>query len=223
MMVAVLARSLVEWGDVPTWVGACASVGSLLLTALAAVVAYRLLKVEQRRDVVLDEQLKLAAEDRAQAAQERLAVERERLARQEHERRAQAELVCAWASRGPETVQDMPGQQVRIPGPGSWGAHVRNASQLLIYNVEVAFLQVEPDGTVPGPSRGYAEVQRVVPPSEGTTFFPCPEQVLQQTATAPEDWLTAVSVRFTDAAGAWWRREPDGQLVEIDPNETLIW
>ena len=40
----------VQWGDVPTWIGAVATVGALAGAAVAAGIAYRLYRIESTRD-----------------------------------------------------------------------------------------------------------------------------------------------------------------------------
>jgi hypothetical protein len=74
----------VQWGDVPTWIGAVATVGALAGAAVAAGIAYRLYRIESTRD--------------QEAANER--------------RRAQATRISGW--HGLTTYrEDLPGPKSR--------------------------------------------------------------------------------------------------------------
>jgi hypothetical protein len=71
-----------NWGDVPTWLGATASVGALLAAVAAAIIARRIYTIESERD---------------------RRAELDRNERRAAERRAQAEAVGAWADGSDES------------------------------------------------------------------------------------------------------------------------
>src|SRR5689334_11831407 len=99
-----------DWGDVPTWVQAIATLLALIAAGAAASAAWQVLAVERKRDV-----------DRQQVEDERRAAEA----------RGQADRVAAWPSTSP-TEQN-------APPPPQQGVSIRNASELPVYNVRVFF------------------------------------------------------------------------------------
>jgi hypothetical protein len=99
-----------------------------------------------------------------------------------------------------------------------WGAYVRNASELPVHQVTVTGFYVSNTGIVTPNARGYEDL-RVLPPSPEAGFVRCPPEALRNVDTDPSEWLMAVSVEFTDAAGIRWRREPNGVLTEVKKAE----
>jgi hypothetical protein len=124
--------------------------------------------------------------------------QRERAA--DEERRRQAAKVSAWFAKDPA---------------GIWGARIRNASDLPVVDVRVFFYYIaeqSPGGDWEPVLRGApAERIRVVPP-QGDRFFAIPEQVLGMMDQVGDD-VYAVGIRFTDAAGNHWERDPRGALT----------
>jgi hypothetical protein len=124
--------------------------------------------------------------------------QRERAA--EEERRAQAAKVSAWFGGD---------------GSGLWGARIRNASDLPIVDVRVFFYYIAektPGGAWEPILRGApTERIRVIPP-QADRFFVIPEQVTSMMDQIGDD-IYAVGIRFTDAAGNSWERDPRGALV----------
>jgi hypothetical protein len=179
-----------SWGDVATWVVAVTTLLAFVAAALAGIVAYRVLAVETRRDLLADS--------------ERIA--------------AQAAEVAAWSGRtkaetfvssdGPDTWQEwgavirnasgLPVYGLRVwfcdpadPAPGS---------------------ELRPPAWYESP-----ELTDVLPP--GDSFVSPPREITKRRAAGgPQRWL--VAVEFTDAAGTRWLREPRGKLTpagQADP------
>jgi arabinogalactan oligomer/maltooligosaccharide transport system substrate-binding protein len=169
----------IHWGDAPTWLG-------VVLAAVGGFVALRLYVREADRD-------------------ERAAEERR--ARDLEARRAQAALISAW--------YDIQEQEYRSNLDGEmrytyrWGAYLRNASELPVYEVKIDFYAVvegieRPAGT---------ESRRVVPP--GLIFVQTPWDL----ATFPQESTMdsyVVSITFRDTAGQRWTRDTNGQLLPFD-------
>lgn len=112
----VLAGTATNWGDVPTWLSAMATVLALGFAAVAALAAQRVYRIESERD-------RISAE-----------------ARREQEaflRRSQAALVSAWWGwRAGESG----GRSDR------WGAFVRNASETPVYQTSLTVVDIhDPD------------------------------------------------------------------------------
>ncbi|TYB94055.1 hypothetical protein FXF53_27415 [Micromonospora sp. WP24] len=101
-----------EWGDVPTWVGAVASLGALTAATVAARVAKRVYQIESERD--------------QQAEADRRERELEAM-------RAQASRVSAWWDTAYRV--DDAGQRYSL----GRAALVRNASELPVHSVRVFF------------------------------------------------------------------------------------
>jgi hypothetical protein len=118
--------------------------------------------------------------------------------RLDEERRAQASRVCGWYGRA-----DGPAGPV-------FGALLRNASELPVYDVVVEFHFTSPrlDGSVWTLARGQSK-RRLVPPGE--SFIPAPDAMLREVVEADP---FVVSLSFRDAGNRRWLRDPDGVLSE---------
>lgn len=128
--------------------------------------------------------------------------ERKRDAEEKH--RAQAAQVTAWFGLKTSTVSD-------------WGAILRNASGLPVFDVRISFDWIYdqpggrewiaiPYGSLPGPVT-------IVPP-DTTRHFRIPAEVQQQDPRC-DDEVYAVSITFTDAAGNRWSRDARGVLKPL--------
>ncbi len=218
------------WGDVPTWL--LVLVGLLALGA--AVLAYDKqsqevhghaeqlrLESEQLADQkrVNNEQVRLMAlqEQELRAAQD----ERER---QDTERReAQAHQVAAWfgSDSDPEDTGKL--QQ-------EWGAFVRNASLLPVFDVRVFFHFVQelssgrPDARglswYPIDRGGPIEPIRVLPPGE-RRFVQIPEEIRGMSDRCDAQTYV-VAIHFTDAAGIRWVRDGRGELLDVKIDEVSV-
>jgi hypothetical protein len=190
MLLVVPCGRAVAWGDVPTWIQAIATVLALIAASVAAVVAWKVLGVERRRD----------------------------RQRQGAEERAQAEKVAAW----PSVVRTDPADPNSAP---KWGAAVRNASDLPVYQVHVEYRPITP-------GRGQmAIVSEVVPPGDwrpsgrelypSETRYPNPSvypggSTLRRAAQDDlPDRNFVISLRFTDAANRVWHRDRYGVLTRV--------
>lgn len=127
----------------------------------------------------------------------------------EDQKRAQANKVAAWFG-----WQDIPGRSI-ADDPGGWGAFIRNASDLPIFDVRVFFNWVNEnfDGSwSPANRGGPIERTRVIPP-EKTSFVPIPESVqnMHDPGSITEQNFV-VSIEFTDVAGHKWERDARGAL-----------
>ena len=93
-------RHQLSWGDVATWVLAVTAVLALFAAAFAGLVAYDVLKVELRRDVLAVEERRLASEDRQRA--ERAAKAAEEQTRIQRQLRQDAAQPYVWADVRPD-------------------------------------------------------------------------------------------------------------------------
>lgn len=218
------------WGDVPTWL--LVLVGLLALGA--AVLAYEKqsqevhghaeqlrLESEQLADQkrVNTEQIRLMAlqEEELRAAQD----DRER---QDIERReAQAHQVAAWF--GSDSDREETGKLRPV-----WGAFLRNASLLPVFDVRVFFHFVQQLSSGGVGARGLSwypidrggpiEPIRVLPPDE-RRFVEIPEEI--RTMSDRCDAQTyVVAIHFTDAAGIRWVRDGRGELVDVKIDEVSV-
>jgi hypothetical protein len=183
-------RNSIQWGDAATWVLAATSTVALWAAGFAGAVAYRLLEVELGRD-------RVAAEERRAVADER--------------RRAQAARVAAWfGSWGDD--DGYPAGMSGPPGRLRWGAVIRNASDLPVYDVRFSYhVAVDPGrrGRTwrAGERFQSRDIIPVIPP--GVERSAIPNYVREEQADGR--WLVAVS--FTDADGRRWRRDVHGMLT----------
>ena len=205
VVLGIVFRHQLSWGDFPTWVMAITTLLAFLAAAFAGLVAYDLLNVETARDLK-------AAEQRLFAAEERKRLADERTAQREADLRAQASKVTAWFSR--IRVEDNRGM--------SWGATISNASELPILDVRVFYYWVNDlrDGSPWTTEQRYASVDRirVIPPGQ-LRGQELPERV-RSMAQECNDNVYLVGVEFTDANGVRWFRDERGALH--DPHARVI-
>lgn len=205
---AMLFRQKVAWGDVATWALAVISLLAFLAATFAGIVAYDLLKIESARD-------RAAAEDRRLAAADRQRAEVERAAQREAKRRDQASKVTAWFDYYDKSPQP-DGRNM------TWGAAIRNASELPIFDVRVFFYFVidRQDGSAWETDMRYASIERfrVIPP-EQTRHLELPKRVRDMVKEC-NDNLYVVGLEFTDARGTRWMRNARGDL--FDPSGQTI-
>jgi hypothetical protein len=178
-----------DWGDIPTWLATIAATA-------AGVVAYRVYRIEARRDQVSD--------------QER--------------RSMQAGKVAAWyGSREQKVTQRMPNsvQTYILPEP-VWGAFLRNASDLPVSDVVVRFhLPSSPASDATGNGNMHTIVKMVLPPNDAPIHLPIDEAALRIFSDdVREDAFHRVEIDFTDAQGFRWHRNIKGQLKEITTTGT---
>lgn len=133
----------------------------------------------------------------------------ERKREAEDRRQAQAAQVSAWFAW--DRVLD-----ALIPGD-DWGATVRNASGLPIFDLRIGFdwISEQPGGQgwVASPHGSLPQPIRILPPGS-TRHFQIPAQVRSQDPRC-DDEVIAVSITFTDAAGNRWERDPRGALKPL--------
>jgi hypothetical protein len=189
VVLGVIFRHSLNWGDVATWVLAITTLLAFLAAVFAGRVAYDLLKVETARDLK-------AAEERGLAANDRRRAEDERAAQREADRRSQASNVTAWFDF------------YSVFGGDTWGATVQNASELPVFDVRVFFFWVND----PGEGRPWTTEQRyaserpfrVIPPGQFRRYD-LPSRV-REMAKECNDRVYLVGIEFTDANGNhWWR------------------
>lgn len=182
-----LAMQPWQLGDVATWVSAVASVATAILALAAAIVGYRVYKVESGRD--------------ARAEQDR----RERAA---DERRSQASLVSAWYGRSAEAGSGF------SPWPTYyWGGWIVNASDSPIYDAVVTFY-LSGTGKQSTWSGGLI---KVLPPYRGEQFVDVGDDAREQLTDEERQNSIEVSLEFRDAAGRRWLRDRNGYLHELAP------
>jgi hypothetical protein len=120
----------------------------------------------------------------------------------DQQRRSQAAKVTAWIER----VED-----------GSWKAHIRNASDLLIFDVRTFYHEIRKK-----PGEGWDTILQGGPPPRDETICVLPANA-DRLRAVPEkvralfqeltDRTCVVSIEFTDAAENRWERNPRGALV----------
>ncbi|MFC0504197.1 hypothetical protein [Micromonospora costi] len=184
----------VELGDVATWVGALANVATLALATVAAVVGFRVYKIESGRD--------RRAED-------------ERRERALDARRSQAQLVSIWYN-GPRHA---PGVAYVLNA-----SNLPAYELFLHFTVEppVEFLGVFEDATEDWPWNylfGFEDI-KVLPPHIGPQAVPLTESLVAaiQACDLPFEGIyegIRVTMAFRDAAGRMWRREENGVLTQL--------
>ncbi|MET8909504.1 hypothetical protein [Micromonospora sp. NPDC004551] len=177
-----------ELGDVATWIGSTANVATCGLALAAAVVGFRVYKIESGRDQ--------RAED-------------ERRERAADARRSQAELVSVWWGQATKTVYSDWGGKLGPREVNVWAAHVLNASNLPVYQVVVAF-------QTRWTRRSSLEHLRVVPPHQAPLTIELPEAMKSwpEVSSGASDNIN-VKLSFRDSAGRRWVREEDGFLREV--------
>jgi hypothetical protein len=130
--------------------------------------------------------------------------ERERVERERHE--SQAAGVAAWFAWAP--------CRESITLASDWGATIRNASSLPVFDVRIFFYRIEEPirglGWTPVACGSATSSVMVLPPM-GERHVLLPKDVRSQ-AVECNDSVYTVSIWFTDAAGNRWERDPRGAL-----------
>jgi hypothetical protein len=191
LILGLLFGGRASWGDVATWVVAVTTLLAFMAAAFAGLVAYKVLAVETRRDVLADS--------------ERIA--------------AQAAEVAAWSGRttavtfvssdGPDTWQEWGAVIRNASGLPVYGLRVwfcDPADSAPASDSQTLEWYESP------------ELTDVLPP--GDAFVSPPREITKRRAAgSTERWL--IAVEFTDAAGSRWLREPRGKLTpagQADPS-----
>jgi hypothetical protein len=183
-----------DWGDVPTWAAA-------VFALIAGLIAWRAFVVSQRAYRVAHQIYQIESERDERAAEER----RER---DKAERRAQADKVATWLGRAAPAT----GVEPRVVG-----ANIKNASDLPVYDVAVSFCHSPAENSneqrLWNPRNTRTDAFMVIPPHE-TVFEVFPPSAIQDAGGLEErEWT--VTIRFRDAAGVRWERDPYGKLTEV--------
>ncbi len=132
--------------------------------------------------------------------------------------RAQAGQVAAWW--GKSKMVSSEGGALPSRTREFFGAWVRNASEVPVYDVEVVWLY---EG-----KRHTARTVRMLPPNEQSDFYPMPHDKDPQSPwddLSPEEKVMAaidataggldVEVSFRDSEDRKWRRSPSGALTRV--------
>jgi hypothetical protein len=139
--------------------------------------------------------------------------ERKRAA--EDKSRAQAAQVTTWFAWA--IVTDAPGGFI-VAHAEDWGATVRNASELPVFDVRITFNYIAEQANgrewAAVPRGSLVKPVRVMPPM-GERHFLIPSEVRNQISECNDD-IYAVSIWFTDAAGIRWERDAHGALKPLD-------
>jgi hypothetical protein len=220
----------VAWGDVPTWLLALVGLPALG----AAVLAYKKQSQEVRDQA---EQLRLESEQladqkrvnseqvRLMALQEQeLRATQDERERQDVERReAQAHQVAAWF--GSDSDPDDTGAPRQ-----EWGAFIRNASLLPVFDVRVFFHYVQELASGRLDARGLSwypidrggpiEPIRVLPPGE-KRFVAIPDEIRNMIDRCDAQTYV-VAIHFTDPAGVRWVRDGRGELLNVNIDEVSV-
>jgi hypothetical protein len=212
VIIGIVFRHSLKWGDVPTWVAAITTLLAFLAAAFAGLVTYDLLRVENARDLEAANERLRAAVDRKRAAEERNTA-------REAARRTQASKVTAWFDFYTPGIQPDIGSPVpQPPDILEAGAAIRNASELPIFDVRVFFYWVNDpgDGRPWTTELRYASQQRlrVISPGQ-TSHHRLPEHV-RNMAKECNGQVYLIGIEFTDANGMRWFR--DERAVLHDPN-----
>jgi hypothetical protein len=135
----------------------------------------------------------------------------ERKREAEERRQGQAAKIAAWLAHA-EASDPVLAAMV------GWGAYVRNASDLPVFDVKVCFHYVseEPDHSSWAPHLlgGPVDKIRVIPPQDDR-FAGMPKEVQDVAQPRLDDSNCVVSIEFTDAAGNKWERDPRGALLPL--------
>lgn len=169
-------------GTAAEWVSALATAAALGFAALAARAAYRGLSIERARDIARDDQ----------------------------DRRSQAELISGWVSEVSTTSID--GTLVGVSG---WTVTLRNGSSLPVFRVRgVAYFQSSSGTRDPSVDFSVAVLAPgdtpSVAPSVGPGAYIPLEQFGVGAAQIPE--VLRVDLKFTDHRGLRWWRRGDGVI-----------
>ena len=157
----------------------------------AGLVAYRVYQVEAQRD-------RLAEEER---------------------KGAQAAKIAAWYGSQSHTVTTRIGNSVQTyPAmKPKWGAFLRNASDLPVYDVLVKFHFPGTDAkAASGNDNVQSIVKMVLPPSDAPVHLEVDELTLRFfSEDSRADAFHRVEIEFTDAQGIRWHRDVKGRLKGI--------
>jgi hypothetical protein len=151
------------------------------------------------------------------AAEERTRVADERVAQRQADQRAQASRVTAWFEQYyMNTGEGLP-PDVAPTHPATWGAAIRNASDLAVLDVRVFFYFVNDPGDG-GPwtaEQRWASTSRIrqVPPGQ-IRHMELPESIGNMVEEC-NDQLYLVGIEFTDANGLRWMRDERGSLHPV--------
>ena len=165
------------WGDIPTWIATIAA-------TVAGTIAYRVYRIEARRDQISDEE----------------------------RRGAQASKIAAWYGYRTESVIDTSRvQAINVEKP-IWGAYLRNASDLPVYDLTVRFYF---PGTSESAGEGdiYTVNKGVLPPSSTPILVEYDVTARRIYSSDPKtDAFHRVEIEFTDTQGIRWHRDVKGRL-----------
>lgn len=190
---------LVQWGDVPTWVGAVGAIG-------AAWFAFQTIKSQREQ---IGEQREFIAEQSLFMAEQQQNLELERA-----EFRAQAEE--RKVSQARQVVMSF-----HTPGAHDhWAVKVKNASDDAIHSVMVRFgeaynaLNARDEAGFYHPDGGRRAVPVDLIPAGHTVVFESPQM---SEATVDNN---RPALLFTDDSGVRWRRDSYGKLEETPADGT---
>jgi len=199
-------RKRLSWGDIPTWTLAITTLLAFLAAAFAGLVAYDLFSIDAQR-------AQRAAEQRLRDADDRRRAEAERAAQHKADRRAQANKVSAWFDFYDTIVDGLPG--------ATWGARVRNASDLPILDVQIMVYWVNDpgDGSPWTTDLRYESPERfrVIPPGQNR-HRNLPQDIRDMEEEC-NDQTYLVAIEFTDNSGVRWTRDPRGALDEVEGSD----
>jgi len=183
LVLGLLFGGRASWGDVATWVVAVTTLLAFVAAAVAGTVAYKVLAVETRRDLLADS--------------ERIAAQAAEVAAWCGRTKAETSIFSDGSDTWPEwgavirNASGLPVYGLRVwycdpadPAPGS------DLRTLRWYES--------------------SELSEVLPPGD-TLVSPPREITKQRAAGGHERWL--IAVEFTDAAGTRWLRGPLGKLT----------
>jgi hypothetical protein len=225
MITAAPAAGGPAWTDILTTWSTLALAVLAFVTAALAFLAWRkqarevsdqaeMLDLQRRQlEAQRDDSAKQAAVLELQAADLRKSIEdRERAERERHE--SQATGVAAWFAWAPPTS----GAGGPLSGASAWGATIRNASSLPVFDVSVFFHHIEEPvagrGWTPVPAGSATAPVRVLPPMDEKHVM-IPQAVRNQLQQC-NDSVYTVSIWFTDASGNRWERDARGALKPLE-------
>jgi hypothetical protein len=178
-----------QWGDVPTWLSAIATIIAVVFAVWAARTARSLYLIESRRD------------------EQQAAERRERDAERRQSQAGKVAVWFGWRAYAHATF----GSDIN-----EYGAFVHNTSGVPIYDVRLDFMLLPPrPHGAPGDRTPFVlHHERVVPPSAEPLFYPIDRKMMER-LTPDVDQRKAVSVAMTfrDSENRSWRRTIDGHLL----------
>ena len=125
----------------------------------------------------------------------------------EERRSAQASKIAAWYGYKTESVIDTSRvQPIHVEKP-IWGAFLRNASDLPVYDVTVDFYSPDSDDSA------HTIHKRTLPPSDAPIHVKIDNIALRLYSDDPKmDRYHRVEIEFTDTQGIRWHRDVKGRL-----------